>query len=109
MLDYYSTAASIALFTQKPVIFFDIGLRNLVPEYLELVRKRCHYVLIDWSQDISEQIVEAVTLFQKTTSQWSNVDLEPYAIRSDNTDGLWGGLTHVLRPNLWQTLDSTGS
>ena len=99
VLDYYSTAASIALFTQKPVIFFDIGLRNLVPEYLELVRKRCHYVLIDWSQDISEQIVEAVTLFQNTTAQWSNIDLEPYAIRSDNADGLWGGLTHVLRPN----------
>tara|TARA_B100000686_G_scaffold275978_1_gene294782 strand:- start:314 stop:619 length:306 start_codon:yes stop_codon:yes gene_type:complete len=60
ILDYYSTAATLMIATDKPVIFFDIGLRNLVPDYQLLLKQRCDYVKIDWTLDLSDQIRRSV-------------------------------------------------
>ena len=96
ILDYYSTAASIAVFSDKPVIFFDIGLRNMGSRYTELLRKRCHYRTIDLCEALSSQINEVLNSFVEEGNSWSNLSLKDYAIRKDNGDGVWPALVSTL-------------
>ena len=47
IFDYISTSFNIAAATTKPIIYFDIGLRNPSPKALEAIRERCIYVQSD--------------------------------------------------------------
>jgi hypothetical protein len=47
VLDYPTTAFSLAAATNKPILFFDIGLRRLQPVALDAVRARCVYAGVD--------------------------------------------------------------
>lgn len=47
IFDYVSTAFSLAAATSKPIIYLDIGLRNLTPAAQEAIRERCIYVPAD--------------------------------------------------------------
>ena len=96
ILDYYSTAASIAVFSDKPVIFFDIGLRNMGSRYTELLRKRCHYRTIDLCEALNGQINDVLNSFMEEGNSWSNLNLKDYAIRKDNVDGVWPALVNTL-------------
>ena len=44
IFDYPTTAFAYAAATNKPIIYFDIGLRNLMPDALESIKDRCIYV-----------------------------------------------------------------
>lgn len=44
IFDFPTSAFSLALATNKPVIYFDIGLRNLSKIALEDIKKRCIYI-----------------------------------------------------------------
>ena len=96
ILDYYSTAASIAVFSDKPVIFFDIGLRNMGSRYTELLLKRCHYRSIDLCEALSSQVNDVLDSFVEEGNSWSNLGLRDYAIRADNSDGVWPALVSTL-------------
>ena len=96
ILDYYSTAASIAVFSDKPVMFFDIGLRNMSSRYTELLRKRCHYRTINLCEELSSQINDVLDSFGEQSNSWSNLKLKDYAIRKDNVDGVWPALVSTL-------------
>ena len=89
VLDYYSTAATIVLSSDRPVIFFDIGFRNLVPDYLELVRNRCYYVDIDWSNDLVDQISEAVNELTRVTRSWDNSFLSAFSMAHSTPNQIW--------------------
>ncbi len=92
ILDYYSTGASVSIFTEKPVIFFDLGLRNLNEEFMELLRARCNYTKIDMTGDMIEQIKIALNKYNESTSSYSNEALKEYSIRSDGTEGFWSAI-----------------
>jgi len=47
IFDYMSTAFAIAAATSKPIIYFNIGLRNFTPLGLEKIKKRCLWIDID--------------------------------------------------------------
>jgi hypothetical protein len=47
VFDYLSTAFSLAAATSKPIIYLDIGLRNLAAQAMEAVQDRCIYVRAD--------------------------------------------------------------
>jgi hypothetical protein len=47
IFDYLSTALVTVMATSKPVVFFDVGLRNLSAEALTLLKERCTYVSVD--------------------------------------------------------------
>jgi hypothetical protein len=91
VLDYYSTAATLAISSDRPVIFFDIGLRNLVSAYKDLVRSRCHYVDIDWGENLQDQINEALRDLMTVPIAWDNSFLHPFSITNQtSTEVLWG-------------------
>lgn len=47
IFDYISTAFTLAAGTSKPIVYFDIGLRNLTPSAMRAVKARCMYVRVD--------------------------------------------------------------
>ena len=47
IFDHISTAFMIACATNKPIVYFDIGKRNLIPKAKQLVKKRCIYLAVD--------------------------------------------------------------
>lgn len=47
VIDYPTTPLAYIAATDKPILFFDIGLRRLHPAALEAVRGRCHYAAVD--------------------------------------------------------------
>ena len=47
VFDYFATGAMLGLVTDKPVIYCDIGLRKLHPDFLYDLKNRCEYVKID--------------------------------------------------------------
>ena len=60
VFDYFATGAMLALMSCKPVLYCDIGLRNLHPDFLEDLKKRCEYVKIDNSAQSSGEVAEMI-------------------------------------------------
>jgi hypothetical protein len=80
VVDYLSTASVLSLTTQKPVIFFDIGLRRLSEEFMEDVGRRCKYVKIDINGDLLGQVKECLDEYESETNEWSNREMAKYSI-----------------------------
>jgi hypothetical protein len=52
ILDFlFSTTTPIVLKTDKPVFFINLGFPELIPEALDLVKKRCYYLKAHYSTD----------------------------------------------------------
>lgn len=83
MFDYISTASSIAAATNKPIIYFNIGLRNLTPMAEELWKKRCIWIDVDLANpgNLSEKV--NAELGKECINEFS----EYFSIRK-NDDGL---------------------
>ena len=97
VLDYYSTAATLAISSDRPVIFFDIGLRNLVSAYKDLVRSRCHYVDIDWGENLQDQINEALRGLMTVPITWDNSFLHPFSITNQTSTAVLWELKNIDR------------
>ncbi len=91
ILDYYSTAATLMMATDKPIIFFDIGLRNLTPEYSSLLRQRCHYVEIDWESDLTDQIRQATNMLTDDAFVEVRNNLAQFSVVLKTSDN-WRGI-----------------
>ncbi len=61
IFDYVSTALVTVMATSKPVVFLDIGLRNLGPDAMRLLKQRCTYVAVDPTAPLNlrEQVAAA--------------------------------------------------
>ncbi len=55
IFDYFSTAFGKAIATNKPIIYFDIGLRNLEKNILDIIKKRVYYCKINLNKDFKIQ------------------------------------------------------
>ena len=94
ILDYYSTAATLMIATDKPVIFFDIGLRNLVPDFKLLLKQRCDYVQIDWALDLSDQIRRSVNVPVDHSSVAARSKFSRFSIVTRSSDD-WRGIRWI--------------
>ena len=63
ILDYVSTASALCVATDKPIIYFNLGQRNLFNEAEELLKKRAFWVDVDFDKDLSSQINRAIKDF----------------------------------------------
>jgi hypothetical protein len=85
ILDYFATSTVRACLTDKPIIYFDIGLRPLTETFIRVLKKRCFYWKIDINGNLKEQLNEALTRFQTPGNCWSNMDIAEYCIASPQT------------------------
>jgi len=91
MLDYVSTSTALAMLTDKPVVYCDIGLRRLTKRFLESLKERCHYITIDINGDLEQQLREGITSYSVRQRCWSNLNIGEYCI-SGNESFRWGSL-----------------
>ena len=70
VFDYLSSAMFVAMATGKPIIYLDVGARNLYANVLEAIKQRCIYVRADPSQPkaaLSEAFEQADREFVRHT------------------------------------------
>ena len=94
--DYYSTAMTIGIFTDKPIIYFDIGSRNMSEEFRRDLKKRIFFCEIDLSGENTEQITDFKIAFEQVGIEWSNKHLAKYSIADGKNYGFWAPLLEVI-------------
>ena len=68
----------LGLMSAQPVIYLDIGLRNLHPKFLADLKKRCEYVKIDLQNIDEEKIATEVRNILSSTRLKTNEVIEKY-------------------------------
>ena len=64
VVDYPTTSLANVCSTDKPVIFFDTGMRRLNDEAKVMLKKRCCYNLLDW-ENLEKSFIDIKLEFQK--------------------------------------------
>jgi hypothetical protein len=72
ILDYVSTASALAVGSDLPIMFFDLGLRNLRPIAWQALQERCHVVPVDLEDDLADVIGDAVASWNSEMRVFSN-------------------------------------
>tara|TARA_B100000676_G_scaffold77387_2_gene76999 strand:+ start:679 stop:2085 length:1407 start_codon:yes stop_codon:yes gene_type:complete len=78
VFDYFATGAMLALVSEKPVIYFDIGLRNLRQDFLSVLKQRCEYLEIDIAELESLDLTRLVGQLWSKTTERSNEAISSY-------------------------------
>jgi len=84
VFDYFATGSMLALVTDKPVIYFDIGLRRLHLEFIEDLKRRCEYAKIDLDSDMNQQVATALTKFWSSDVVRTNTTISRYSLCDDS-------------------------
>ena len=84
ILDYISTASALCVATDKPIIYFNIGMRNMTEEVLKLFKKRVFWVDIDMNKDFSIQIKQAISDYTNLKQDFINEYTEKYSLANYN-------------------------
>ena len=97
ILDYFATSTVLAMFSDKPVIYFDIGLRTLEPEFYRDLEKRCTIVNIDFTMDWEEQIQSGIGRYRMEKKVCSNTALAKYALCDQEEFSMLGTIFDIIR------------
>ena len=84
LLDYISTASALCVATDKPIIYFNLGQRNLLKEAEKLLKKRVFWVDVDISKDLNNQINKAIKDFNTIKKSYVNHYTEKYSLSENN-------------------------
>ena len=85
LLDYMATSTARAMLTNKPIIFFDIGLRRVTAEFLTVLKERCYYEAIDINGDLNDQIHGAINMYSNKDHCRSNLNIAKYCLSQKET------------------------
>jgi len=97
LLDYCSTAATIAFSTDRPIIYFDLGLRNLTAEYKQDIKQRCQYIDISNIEDSNDLLREKILYKLRNQEKKINSQMLKYSIAEDNQEGIFSNLYRLLK------------
>ena len=104
VFDYFATGSMLALVSDKPVIYFDIGLRRLHPKFVRELKSRCEHAKIDLNSDISRQVKATLARFWSGGASQTNTGIAPYALCEESQFSWFGLFKSVARgaPPPWQ-------
>ena len=97
LFDFFSTAGVLAIFSDKPVIYFNIGLRRLNPVFEDAVRRRCTVIDIDFEDEWKPQIKAGFAGYSGQNHTVSNLDLNEYSMVKEPDYGLWSTILDIMR------------
>jgi len=80
IIDYMATSAVLSIVSDKPIIYFDIGLRRLSEGFERDLLARCQYKRIDIKGNLGEQIHDCLEKYTCASRSWSNINIEKYII-----------------------------
>jgi hypothetical protein len=99
LIDYMATAAVLSIVSDKPIIYFDIGLRKLSKTFERDLHARSQYERIDINGNFREQIHDCLEKYSRSRRRWSNINIEKYII-NNNENFSWLELVRkTLRPD----------
>ena len=105
VFDYFATGSMLALVSNKPVIYCDIGLRRLHPQFVRDLKNRCEYVKIDLERELTPQLDDAFAKRWSDAAVRSNEGITPYVLcRQDSFN--WVALFRALDKGESLTTDS---
>ena len=78
VFDYFATGSMLALVSDKPVIYCDIGLRQLHTDFFLDLKNRCEYVKIDLNSSIKPQLNDASLRWWSNPVRRSNEKIKRY-------------------------------
>jgi len=84
ILDYISTASALLIGTDKPVIFFNLGMRNLLEDAKYKLKKRVFWVDIDLDKDLNFQIKKAINDFNQIKKNYVNEYTKDYSFSAND-------------------------
>ena len=96
IFDYYSTAMTVGIVTDKPILYFDIGLRNMSKEFRDDLRQRVFVAKIDSRANFGEQIRQAVDCFKQDDLEYTNLHFEKYVFTKEKNHEVWTPLRKIL-------------
>jgi hypothetical protein len=97
VLDFFSTAGVLAIFSDKPVIYFNIGLRRLNPIFEGAVRRRCTTIDIDFEGKWEPQIHSGLAQYAEKQETVSNSEFSQYSLASPPDFGLWSTIADIMQ------------
>jgi len=80
VFDFIASGVALALFSDKPIIYFDIGLRTMNPQFQSELEERGPIYEIDFTQNWDAQVRHALDNFQNTSRTFSNLGLAKYSL-----------------------------
>jgi len=80
VFDRFATSAILALMSDKCVIYFDIGLRKLHPQFEIDLKERCKYSKISLAGDVPSQVKTVVEDFWSSKKRFSNDAMAKYCL-----------------------------
>lgn len=98
IFDFFATAAVLAIFSDKPVIYFDIGLRNLDPEFQQDLRQRCTVLEINFDIEWEEQIRAGLRRYASEQKTCSNIPLGRYSLCDQDDFSISSTIMDIIRP-----------
>jgi len=97
LFDFFSTAGVLAVFSDKPVIYFNIGLRRLHPVFESALRRRCTTIDIDFEASWEPQIRTGLAQYDQTRHTVSNLEFGQYSLATQPDFGLWSTIADIMR------------
>ncbi len=88
VFDYFATGAMLGLVSDKPVIYCDIGLRNLHEVFMKDLKTRCEYVKIDPDDLDPQAIKNRLSSALSSSKIYSNEEMRKYAF-CESTEFSW--------------------
>lgn len=89
ILDYMSTAFSIVCATQKPILYYSLGLMNMHKQALDDVKKRVFWTNIDKNLDFSKQLHLSIANYNNNKHTFHNNYTCRYSLTGDNTSEIY--------------------
>ena len=86
IFDYFATAFSEAIATDKPIIYFDLGLRNLEKSLLDIIKKRVYYYKINLDESFEQQLKKFLLNFDDHQINKQNFFTQKYSLNNKNKD-----------------------
>ena len=83
VLDYFSTAFHLVCASKKPIIYFNLGLRNISSDVLEDIKKRVFYYDIDIENEFDIQIREAFNDYYLSDNKYINNYTKNYSLNNN--------------------------
>lgn len=85
VVDYMSTGLELAAATDKPILYFNLGIRNIAPEAVELYKQRVFWVDVDLENDLKKQLDLVFHVFFESNKTWRNPVTETISLGNKTT------------------------
>jgi len=86
VIDYPTTALTISMATNLPILYFNMGLRNLTSDALKDIKKRVFWVDIDMSKNLNNQIQQGFYEFFNSTIEYKKDFLFKFSFSKNTSE-----------------------